>query len=209
MIISHQHRFIFAAVPKTGTHAVRRALRAHLADGDEEQVALLGNSRLADPEIARIEHGHVPLALLRERMGAMQFDGYFRFGFVRNPFDRFVSYCAFMTRRGGEFQRDPQGVMRHVLFTLKPTQHVHFQPQWTQLADADGTLLTSKVGHVETLQADYDAICADLGLPTAVLERVNASSHEDWRSYYNADLRRAVHTLYARDFELFGYALDD
>ena len=31
MIISHLHRFIFVAIPKTGTHSVRRALRAHLA----------------------------------------------------------------------------------------------------------------------------------------------------------------------------------
>ncbi len=209
MIISHQHRFIFAAVPKTGTHALRRALRAHLGPDDEEQVALHGNSRLTDPDLARIEHGHVPLALLRERMGTARFEAYFRFGFVRNPHDRFVSYCAFMTRRGGEFLRDPQGVMRHVLFTLKPMQHVHFQPQWTQLADADGKLLTSVVGHVETMQADYDAICATLGLPGTPLQRVNASDHGDWRSYYDAELREAVQVLYARDFELFGYARDD
>ena len=30
MIISHKHRFIFVAVPKTATHAVRKALRPHL-----------------------------------------------------------------------------------------------------------------------------------------------------------------------------------
>ena len=34
MIISHQHRFIFAAVPKTGTHSVRQALREHLSADD-------------------------------------------------------------------------------------------------------------------------------------------------------------------------------
>ena len=27
MIVSRRHRFVFAAVPKTGTHAVRQALR--------------------------------------------------------------------------------------------------------------------------------------------------------------------------------------
>jgi hypothetical protein len=109
MIISHQHRFIFAAVPKTGTHAVRRALRAHLAPGDEEQVALFENKRFVDPMLARIEHGHLPLALLRERMGAEVFAGYFRFGFVRNPHDRFVSYCAFMTRRAVSSSRTREG----------------------------------------------------------------------------------------------------
>ena len=40
MIISHQHRFIFAAVPKTGTHSVRQALREHMSEEDIEQVGL-------------------------------------------------------------------------------------------------------------------------------------------------------------------------
>ena len=31
MIISHAHRFIFFAVPRTGTHALRAALQPHLA----------------------------------------------------------------------------------------------------------------------------------------------------------------------------------
>ena len=43
MIISHQHRFIFVAVPKTGTHSVRQALREHLDHEDIEQVGLFVN----------------------------------------------------------------------------------------------------------------------------------------------------------------------
>ena len=30
MIISSRHKFIFVAIPKTGTHSVRQALRQHL-----------------------------------------------------------------------------------------------------------------------------------------------------------------------------------
>ena len=40
MIISGLHKFIFVAIPKTGTHAVRRALRAHMGPEDSEQVGL-------------------------------------------------------------------------------------------------------------------------------------------------------------------------
>ena len=45
MIVSHRHRFIFAAVPKTGTHAVRQALREQMGDEDLEQVGLFVNKR--------------------------------------------------------------------------------------------------------------------------------------------------------------------
>lgn len=45
MIISHLHRFIFVAVPKTGTHSVRQALREQMGDDDLEQVGLFVNKR--------------------------------------------------------------------------------------------------------------------------------------------------------------------
>ncbi len=45
VIVSHRHRFIFAAVPKTGTHSVRQALREQMGDEDVEQVGLFVNKR--------------------------------------------------------------------------------------------------------------------------------------------------------------------
>ena len=34
MIISHRHKFIFFAVPKTATHTIREALRHHKVKGN-------------------------------------------------------------------------------------------------------------------------------------------------------------------------------
>ena len=45
MIISHRHQFLFFAVPKTGTHAVREALREHMGDEDLEQAGLFVKKR--------------------------------------------------------------------------------------------------------------------------------------------------------------------
>ena len=120
MIVSFAHRFVFAAIPKTGTHAVRQALRAHLGPEDMEQVGLFVDKRLPIPELAALEHGHIGLAQLRPHLPAEQFDSFFKFAFVRNPFDRFVSYCAFMTRERGEFEKDPKAVMWHMLTSPQP-----------------------------------------------------------------------------------------
>ena len=46
MIISHEHRFVFTAIPKTGTHSVRQALREHMSEADLEQVGLFVNKRM-------------------------------------------------------------------------------------------------------------------------------------------------------------------
>ena len=209
MIVSRNHRFIFAAVPKTGTHAVRQALREHLGDDDLEQVGLFVNKRFPWADLAAIQHGHLALRQIRPFVGAGTFDRFFKFAFVRNPFDRFVSYCAFMLRGGDTFQQQPREVMRHFLFRDPPEGHVLFQPQAALLVDDDGTtLLTDAIGRVETMQASYDALCARIGIPARPLGRVNSTSRGDYRTYYDQTLIDGVAARYAIDLDLFGYTFE-
>lgn len=204
MIISPHHRFIFAAIPKTGTHAVRQALREHMGPQDLEQVGLFVNRKLPIPDLAKVGHGHLSLQQVRPYFRPEDFDGFFKFAFVRNPFDRFISYCAFMTREGGQFEKNPQVVMRH--FIDNPQwHHVLFQPQHTFVAGPDGNLLTDYLGRVEEMQLSYDEAAKRIGIPSRPLDRVNASSRRDYRDYYDQALIDGVAKLYARDLEYFGY----
>ncbi len=206
MIISHRHRFIFVAVPKTGTHAVRQALREEMDEGDLEQVGLFVDRRFPWAELAAIRHGHLSLRQVRPHLGEAAFGDYVKFAFVRNPFDRFVSYCAFMLRGGDLFQRRPQDMMRHFLFGAPPEDHILFQPQAALLVDEDGrTVLTDRIGRVEDMQGSYDAICAHIGIPSRPLDRVNGSRRADYRQYYDPSLADAVAARYAQDLDLFGY----
>jgi hypothetical protein len=204
MIISAQHRFIFAAIPKTGTHAVRQALREHMGPQDMEQVGLFVSRKLPIPQLAQVGHGHLSLQQVRPYFRQEDFDGFFKFAFVRNPFDRFVSYCAFMTREHGQFEKDPKAVMRH--FIDNPQwQHILFQPQHVFVTGADGQLLSDYLGRVEQMQQSYDEAARRIGIPSRQLEKVNASSRRDYRDYYDEALIDGVAKLYARDLEYFGY----
>jgi len=204
MIVSLQHGFIFAAIPKTGTHAVRRAVREHMGPDDMEQVGLFVQRKFPIPELARLGHGHFTLEQVRPYFSPEDFAGFFKFAFVRNPFDRFVSYCAFMTRTEGHFEHDPKGVMRHVLAN-PPQRHILFQPQHSFVTGTDGQLLTDDLGRVEEMQQSYDRIAERIGIPLQPLEKVNASKRRDYRDYYDPQLIGGVAKLYARDLELFGY----
>lgn len=204
MIVSRLHRFIFVAIPKTGTHSVRQALRAQLGPDDIEQVGLFVDKRFPFADLAAIGHGHLGLQQVRPYLGE-EVASYFKFGFVRNPFDRFVSYCAFMTRANGAFERDPKGVMRHLLFKAPPAAHILFRPQHELLVDGDGVLLADFVGRVERMQDDYDEACRRIGIATTALGKVNSSRRGDYRDYYDAELVEGVAARYRRDLELFDY----
>jgi hypothetical protein len=205
MIVSHQHRFIFVAVPKTGTHSVRQALRGHMGAEDIEQVGLFVNKRFPYEELAAIKHGHLSLRQVRPHLGESAFTEYFKFAFVRNPFDRFVSYCAFMTRENDAFTRSPHEVMEHFLFRKPPEQHIHFQSQHSLLVDDEGTMLADMIGRVEVMQESYDAICARIGIPSQALGQVNSSKRGGYRHYYTKILEDGVAQRYRRDLEMFGY----
>lgn len=142
---------------------------------------------------------------MRPYLGEAQFTGYFKFAFVRNPFDRFVSYCAFVTRENDSFTNNPQLVMEHLLFRAPPENHILFQPQYTVVADSDGHLLADAIGRVETMQQDYDRFCAHIGIPGCRLQQVNGTAHGHYRQYYTPRLAEAVAQRYARDLALFGY----
>lgn len=204
MIISALHKFIFVAIPKTGTHSVRQALREHMGPQDLEQVGLFVQKKFPIPELAELQHGHLSLEQIRPYLRPDEWDSFFKFAFVRSPFDRFVSYCAFMTRAQGHFEQDPQKVMRHFIAN-PPWQHILFQPQHSFVTSPDGELLADHVGRVEEMQRSYDEIAERIGIPTAELERVNSSNRRDYRDYYDQELIDGVAALYSRDLELFGY----
>ena len=77
-MISHPHKFVFIHIPKTG--------------GSSIETLFLGKpQRRWAPEINHYFQ-HATAAELRNRlMNRDNFDRYFKFAFVRNPWDRIVS----------------------------------------------------------------------------------------------------------------------
>jgi hypothetical protein len=208
MIISHKFRYIFFAIPKTGTHSVRQALRQHMGAQDLEQVGLFVQKKFPFPEFRDIGHGHLSALQIRPVLGEEVFSSYTKFAFVRNPFDRFVSYCAFMGRNSNQFDSDPSGFMRYVIRELRPFDHLLFQPQHSFITDADGKVAMDVLGRNESMQASFDTICGITGMPETRLDRVNATQRRSYHEYYDRDLISRVSDFYRRDLELFDYRFE-
>ena len=115
MIFSESRRFVFFAIPKTGTHAVREVLRQHLQAGDWEQQVRYGQQLSPLADIAAINHGHVSVQQLSAVVPREVLAGLFKFAVVRHPFERFVSGCAFLARTDPSYEQDPTTWMKRAL----------------------------------------------------------------------------------------------
>ncbi len=208
MIISHKHKFIFFAVPKTATHTIRQALRTHLGENDWEQQVLFGKQSIPIPEIAAIVHGHISCRQLRPALDKNSWDEYLKFAFVRNPYDRFVSTCAFLNRENGNYAGNEMQFMKQALQRERFRQRILAVPQSQLLLDNNGELAVDYVGRFEELQSSYDEVCRRISIPTEKLESKNRSKHNNYSTYYDAELQQAVAEFYELDFKLFGYNPD-
>ena len=95
-MISHKHKCIFVEVPKTGSTSVRailgKAWKPHLNLWQIKQLMEASWTEFGGRKnrIMAALYLFVPEERRRET-GRKQFESYFKFGFVRNPWDRVVS----------------------------------------------------------------------------------------------------------------------
>ena len=205
MIVSHRHRFVFFAVPRTGTHAVRTALRAFLGDEDWQQQSLTEQIRLPVPALARIGHGHLTLRQVRANLRETLWRDYFKFAFVRNPYDRFVSACAMLNRRNPDYVGRETAFMKRAIQVRRFQQRALVRPQRDMLVDGAGELGMDFIGRYESLQESFGEACQRIGIPEQRLAQSNATEHRDYRTYFDDELLRLVNDFYRRDFDSLGY----
>ncbi|MCY3624028.1 MAG: sulfotransferase family 2 domain-containing protein [Gammaproteobacteria bacterium] len=205
MIVSHRHRFIFFAVPRTGTHAIRTALGPVLGDDDWQQQSLTAEVRMPVAALARFNHGHLTLRQVQASLPSTVWRDYFKFAFVRNPYDRFVSVCAMLNKRNPGYRGGETAFMKRALTVPRFRQRVLVRPQVDMLLDEAGRLGMDCVGRYETLDESFAAICGQIGIAERGLERSNTTDHDAFGSYYDDELVAAVTAFYRRDFEVFGY----
>jgi Sulfotransferase family len=211
MLFSFQPAFLFIHVDKVAGSSIQRALRAFARPGTtsrlRKRLTWLGplNRLGLYREMNFPEHAtarDVQRCFPRE-----VFAGMFKFGFVRNPWDRLVSRYAYLRmntshHRSGFVSR-MSGFEAFVAWETagrKGFQHPY-------LIDAHGRCLVDFIGRYELLHEDFAQVCARLGVQIE-LPHANSSPHEDYRTYYTPATRELVARYFQRDIELFGYDFD-
>ena len=210
MIISHKYKFIFFAVPKTATHAIRFALRPHLGPEDEEHVFKFKPSKLNIPEFKDRKNGHFTVEEIKPFLSDEIWETYFKFSFVRNPYDRFISLCFYHYKALNNSPDHLDQMLFNIANLPLETRPRQFRSQSKYLFDSEGSTPLDIIGRFESIQEDFDRICERLEIPQSDLQRVNTSSHNKYLSYYESnEFKDLIETRYQDDLNNFNYSFDN
>jgi len=148
---------------------------------------------------------------------------YFKFVFVRNPFDRLVS-CYFnkilMTKDwdGTEMPAETDILEKMRQDNISFTDFVrkittiywkmdgHWDLQYSRLPNINEL---DFIGKYENLQIDFDYVCKQLKLKQFSLPTILKTEHKHYTEYYDDETRKIVAEKYKKDLDLFNYTFGD
>lgn len=204
MIVSHHRRFVFVATPKVASQSIRRHLRQFTEPDDWEQCGLYERRYIPIPHLAIKQTGHLTLNEVRPFLTEEQWQTYFKFAFVREPMDRFLSACFFLIA-GLEQQTDPNRVILEHLDRPEWVNQIHLRPQ-TEFIYQNNELVADFLGRYENITEDLKTINQSIGVEhEAQLPTLNVTASRDWRFKPDAEVVRRVSDLYRNDYQRLGY----
>jgi hypothetical protein len=171
-----------------------------------------------------ITGGHTPLSRYQIIFSKHDYESYFKFTFVRNPWDRLVSAYLFLKNGGFDDQDklwaknnladfdDFDSFVKNWVSEKNIETWMHFIPQYRYVC-TPGTLFVdiNFVGYYENLENDFDYVTSKLGINNTRLQHLNLTSAKahDYREYYTEETMRKVADVYWQDIKLFGYDFDN
>lgn len=208
MIISHQRKFIFVHNYKVAGTSIKNSLKAYNNHGlrDRGRLETLKFIMAGHPWIFSSQFGvHITAAALKAQLPAKIFNSYFKFGFVRNPWDWQVSLYTFMLKDEQHFQHKLIKSMKDFDEYIDWRVHndLHFQKDFFYEGDA---CLVDFIGKFERLDNDFEKVCRSIRVD-ATLPHLNKSRDDNaYLKYYSSASAAMVSQAFKTDIELFGYA---
>jgi len=186
-MINDKHKFIFVHIIKTGGTSIERCFRAKKV--------------------------HAFSKIYKKQIGSQKWDNYFKFTFVRNPWDKMVSqYFYIQKKQEGRYKL----TFREFILAFKSCSEseyinkkgvaIKFNPiQLPWILDDDGNCLVDFIGRFENFQDDFNIVCDKIGITRQQLPHKNKSEHKHYTEYYDDETKQIVAEKYAKDIEYFGY----
>jgi hypothetical protein len=212
MIISHKHKFIFIHIQKCAGTSITYALVPHLGEED----VVLG----CTPEGEKLSeiwgktkglYKHVTAREAKEILGDEIWDNYFKFSFIRNPWDLTVStYHWWLKTKWDDQHKTGEKIRSLDNFTeYVKSPYLRRNTCSGHVMDGKGNKLVDFLGRHESLEKDFAYICGRLSLPNINLPVRNVSNHRKYIEHYTEETKLIVKERFKRDLKNFNYSFED
>lgn len=228
-MISYEHKCVYVHIPKTGGTSIERLLWPNVHIHSTNARVLSGG--LVTGFRNQLQTGSYRVLYaknIRKLVPGWAFDDFFKFTFVRNPFDKFVSSYMYtkvvdaipVQRSDSKFFFGPMGrgsLYDHVgvspdvsfkgwVAAALEKPYAQWEPQWKFVLDDNGDNLLDFVGRFENLVEDFALIADKIGFKGYRFPHMNKSvGRGHYRDYYDDESRQMVEEFYKKDLEIFGY----
>ena len=191
MFVHKSYKFIFIHNPKAAGTSIRNSF-------NPQGYQILNRGKDTFP--------HSPASIVKKRVGDEIWNEYFKLAFVRNPYDRCISFYF--------YHKSPQYKFRiGIKEAKKPYKEwliKQLSSQQNMVAIPQSTYINRPldfIGRYENLENDYQYFIKKIGGEKQLPHYNKSIDHESWEHYYDDELKEIVSKHFKDDFDLFGYAI--
>ena len=152
-----------------------------------------------------------------KRKSVFLFENYYKFSFVRNPWDRVVSSYHYLKQGGNQTKRDMEFkdsvIEKYGTFESFIMDYLNhntiwsnklFWPQWFFLLDGKDNLQVDFLGKFENIEGDFAVLAKKLNIELKI-QKTNASTRDGYKQYFSEGAKLKISELYAKDISQFNY----
>lgn len=197
MIFCEEKKFIFISIPKTASTTIRSLLIGH------HEPQKLKNTFL---------HSTLQELLNNNKIKSSE---YFKFAFVRNPWERALSEYFFHKKRSGckcrsdyfrnKFPTFLKFIEEGGLNECSFDGHARAQSEF--ITNENGEIITNFVGRFDNLESDIREVLNRLkiNVPQKIPKKNFTNRQIPFEKYYDKNTKDIVGQIYKKDIETFGF----
>ena len=172
----------------------------------------------------RNNFGHVPLRFYEHAFKNFNYDKYFKFTSLRNPWDRLVSLYHFRTenshRHDGDYWSHVKNKMNfndwiQYLEDFPKINSLYYETYFDYLSDDDEKINVDFIINFHNFKKDFKFLKffknenAISKMKKLNKKHIHSSQHKDFRKYYNSKTIDIVAKIHKKDIKLFKYDFDN